>query len=152
MLHHNYQNTSSGYLTPINSEEQELQAHGLEEAYFRDRDKPAPYKPQAPSIPRVSPDPVQTVINVAKPAAVASAAISGIGVIVNVAIGVASAALQFINEYAMVIGGGVFAVSLLYSWAVSLKQDKAKKEQKFENENEQWEYYQRQEQGWRKRT
>lgn len=150
MLHHNYQNTSSGYLTPINSEEQELQAHGLEEAYFRDRDKPAPYKPQAPSIP-TSPDAVQTVINVAKPAAVASAAISGIWVIVNIAIGVASAALQFINEYAMVIGGGAFAVSLLYSWIVSFKApaEKAKTEPP---PGDDWEFYQKQEQGWRKRT
>jgi hypothetical protein len=156
MSHLNYQNTNKGYTTPTCLEEQEWQTVGLEEAqknqldlYYQGRDKVVVHQPKQSTETVIREEQFGTVIRLAKPLAAGVAIASGAGIIVNTAIGIGAAVLQFINANALLIGGSFFAIGLIYSAALAFFQKQPK--QAGPNDSGEWEFYQKQEQGWRRK-
>jgi len=99
-------------------------------------------------------DAVQAVVAIAKPLAALTAVGVAAATAVSVAASVVSATLAFVAANAMYIGGGVFALTSVVLGISALfgSSEKAKIESGAPPTGGEWEFFQSQEQGWRKRT
>lgn len=135
---------------PTTSEDQDLLNAGLLselDKYREGRDKVAPY---------VAPTPVSVqkrevpTLDLVRPVVVLSGVAGGIYLAGVVVVSIGSAVMAFVSSNAAMIGGGALCFSLLFSFAFGLRgSDKGPSSQP---PNEEWEFYQEQRQGWRKKT
>lgn len=137
---------------PISVEDQDGMTRGIESElarYYTERDKPAPYIPPSPT----PPAPVftmQTVTRIAAPLGVAVALVSAVAVVVVSVVSICGAVSAFVSANAMLIGGGALAVGFIASLFVGRSAAKDTPGP-VSSPGDEYEFYQRMEQGWRKK-
>lgn len=115
----------------------------LLDGYFEGRDKPAPYI--APF-----PEPANTdmVSRLAIPVVKITATAGAVGIILKTAISGALAVTAFIAENSLLIGAGIFSFVSLLLFASGVKCTFSQTKNTA-HDGKKWEFYQKQEQGWR---
>lgn len=112
-------------------------------------------RPPAPVVPYVdnapAPDVTQTLIAVAKPVSLLAFLAGGVYVVVMSAAAVVGAVMAFVAENAMVIGGGVLVLAALIGGVGSLFGSGGGNGSTSDKKEQEWEFYQKQEQGYRRK-
>lgn len=135
---------------PTTSEDQDLLNAGLLselDKYREGRDKVAPYVASIPISVQKRELPTLELVH---RAVVISGVAGGVYLAGVVVVSVGSAVIAFVSANAAIIGGGALCFSLLFSFAFGLRgSDKGPSSPP---PNDEYEFYQEQRQGWRKKT
>lgn len=120
----------------------------------RDRLHPVPYtQPEPMEIQpyrSTSDELTHTIIQAGKPIIALTAVVGTVAIIGATVVGVIGSGLAFIGANAGVIGGGVFAVVVLGLGLFGARGAVESESSKEKPKEERWEYYQKQEQGYRR--